>query len=263
MCDAGVNPSSPGHRPAGRPDRRGHAQRRGGAAHRRHAPRPACPPRPTATCPPSARPRASARAPWSRRSCSSRRSAGSASTTSTTSGATWASRRSTGYTLPAASTARQWLDRFHEPELLEGRPAQGSFIPMESAGLAGLRAVLVTAVRVLRRRGAGGRHGDPRRGRPPRGVLQGARRCGPTRASGASSRRSCRGRRPGSCSRTSSGTATCPRAWACGDWWTRRTPRCRRAGAWKVSVRSDSAAYEGDLLDHWAGGGGASRSART
>ena len=32
----------------------------------------------------------------------------------------------TGYTLPAASTARQWLDRFHEPELLAGRPAQGA-----------------------------------------------------------------------------------------------------------------------------------------
>ena len=53
----------------------------------------------------------------------------------------------TGYDLPAASTARQWLDRFHEPELLAARPAQGSFIPMESAGLAGLRAVLVTAIR--------------------------------------------------------------------------------------------------------------------
>ena len=53
----------------------------------------------------------------------------------------------TGYTLPAASTARQWLDRFHEPALLAERPAQGSFIPMESAGLAGLRAVLEQAVR--------------------------------------------------------------------------------------------------------------------
>jgi len=55
----------------------------------------------------------------------------------------------TGYTLPAASTAREWLDRFHKPELLAGRPAQGSFMPLGSAGLAGLRAVLVTAVRAL------------------------------------------------------------------------------------------------------------------
>jgi len=53
-----------------------------------------------------------------------------------------------GYTLPAASTARQRLGRtFHEPELLEGRPAQGAFIPMESAGLAGLRQVVAAAAR--------------------------------------------------------------------------------------------------------------------
>ena len=47
-----------------------------------------------------------------------------------------------GYQLPASSTARQWLDQFHEEELLEGRPAQGSFIPAESSRLAGLRSVL-------------------------------------------------------------------------------------------------------------------------
>jgi len=47
-----------------------------------------------------------------------------------------------GYDLPAAATARQWLDRFHEPERVAGRPAQGSFIPLESTGLAGLRAVV-------------------------------------------------------------------------------------------------------------------------
>jgi len=52
-----------------------------------------------------------------------------------------------GYTLPAASTARQYLDRFHEEALLAGRPAQGSFIPQESDGLAGLRAVLQHSVR--------------------------------------------------------------------------------------------------------------------
>jgi hypothetical protein len=47
-----------------------------------------------------------------------------------------------GYQLPAASTARQWLDLFHEDELLEGRPLQGSFIPQESPRLAALRAVV-------------------------------------------------------------------------------------------------------------------------
>src|SRR5439155_12372940 len=47
-----------------------------------------------------------------------------------------------GYDLTAASTARQWLDRFHAEDLLAGRPRQGSFIPAESAGLVGLRAVV-------------------------------------------------------------------------------------------------------------------------
>jgi hypothetical protein len=51
-----------------------------------------------------------------------------------------------GYDLPAAATARPWLDRFHEPERLEPRPAQGSFIPLESSWLAGLRAVVRHAV---------------------------------------------------------------------------------------------------------------------
>lgn len=51
-----------------------------------------------------------------------------------------------GYTLPAAATARQWLDRFHDEALLVGRPKQGSFIPAESDGLAGLRAVVQKTV---------------------------------------------------------------------------------------------------------------------
>ncbi len=46
-----------------------------------------------------------------------------------------------GYTPPAPETARQWLDRFHDEEVMAGRPAQGSFLPPESAGLTGLRAV--------------------------------------------------------------------------------------------------------------------------
>lgn len=44
-----------------------------------------------------------------------------------------------GYQIPAAETARQWLDKFHEEGLMFGRPQQGAFIPVESALLAGLR----------------------------------------------------------------------------------------------------------------------------
>jgi len=52
-----------------------------------------------------------------------------------------------GYPLPAAATARQWLDRFHEAALLADRPAQGSFIPAESRWLAGLGAVRDHSIR--------------------------------------------------------------------------------------------------------------------
>lgn len=51
-----------------------------------------------------------------------------------------------GYHLPAASTARQWLDRFHDPEVMAERPQQGSFIPRETDHLAGLQAVVQRTV---------------------------------------------------------------------------------------------------------------------
>lgn len=45
-----------------------------------------------------------------------------------------------GYMPPAPETARQWLDRFHDEAAMAGRPEQGSFLPPETSGLAGLRA---------------------------------------------------------------------------------------------------------------------------
>jgi len=44
-----------------------------------------------------------------------------------------------GYQIPAAETARQWLDKFHDEELMAGKSQQGAFIPLESASLTGLR----------------------------------------------------------------------------------------------------------------------------
>jgi hypothetical protein len=44
-----------------------------------------------------------------------------------------------GYRIPAPETARQWLDRFHDETLMQDKPLQGSFIPDESSGLSGLR----------------------------------------------------------------------------------------------------------------------------
>lgn len=44
-----------------------------------------------------------------------------------------------GYRPPAPETARQWLDGFHEEALMVGQPLQGSFIPAESRPLGGLK----------------------------------------------------------------------------------------------------------------------------
>jgi len=44
-----------------------------------------------------------------------------------------------GYTPPSPEAARQWLDKFHDESLMINKPQQGSFIPPESAGLAGLK----------------------------------------------------------------------------------------------------------------------------
>jgi hypothetical protein len=46
-----------------------------------------------------------------------------------------------GYTLPAPETARQWLDSFHAETLMLNKPLQGSFIPPESKPLIGLKEV--------------------------------------------------------------------------------------------------------------------------
>ena len=52
-----------------------------------------------------------------------------------------------GYALPAPSTVRGWLEQCHEAEAVAERPRQGSFIPRESARLAGLREVERQGVR--------------------------------------------------------------------------------------------------------------------
>jgi len=46
-----------------------------------------------------------------------------------------------GYRPPAPETARQWLDRFHDEGLMLGQPLQGSFLPAESKPLGGLKEV--------------------------------------------------------------------------------------------------------------------------
>jgi len=52
-----------------------------------------------------------------------------------------------GYELPAPSTARSFLNGFHDEALMAGRPAEVSFIPKESAGLEGLRKLVRASLR--------------------------------------------------------------------------------------------------------------------
>lgn len=52
-----------------------------------------------------------------------------------------------GYSLPAPETARQWLDRFHDEDLMKAQPLQGCFLPAETAPLAGLGEVSRHVVR--------------------------------------------------------------------------------------------------------------------
>jgi len=52
-----------------------------------------------------------------------------------------------GYQLPAPSTVRGWLEQFHDEAALADRPAQGSFIPEESKSLVGLGEVRNQTVR--------------------------------------------------------------------------------------------------------------------
>jgi Transposase DDE domain group 1 len=54
-----------------------------------------------------------------------------------------------GYQLPAPSTVRGWLELCHDEEALAERPQQGSFIPRESPRLAGLRAPTRQSVRAF------------------------------------------------------------------------------------------------------------------
>lgn len=160
----------------------------------------------------------------------------------------------TGYTLPAAPTARQWLDRFHEPELLADRPAQGSFIPLESAGLAGLRAVLVQAIRSFVA------------AVPVSDAVTldvDAHLVESSKSTALRTYEGFRGFQPALVSWAETGLVLAdqfrdgnvPASVGLGDLVDEAYAALPSGREWRVSVRSDSAAYEGDLLDHWDGRG--------
>jgi hypothetical protein len=156
-----------------------------------------------------------------------------------------------GYELPAAATARQWLDRFHDEGVCKGRPAQGSFIPPESAYLAGLRAVVRQTVRAY-----------VSAVRPGRAVTLDvdAHLVESSKSTALRSYAGFRGYQPLLVSWAQAGLAVADEfrdgnVPASSD--TRRVvdeafdALPPRADGWQVRVRSDSAAYEEKVLDHW------------
>ena len=59
-----------------------------------------------------------------------------------------------GHTPPVLETDRQWLDRSYDEAAMARWPEQGSFLPPEPSGLAGLRATnqrVVSAASTFRR----------------------------------------------------------------------------------------------------------------
>ena len=163
-----------------------------------------------------------------------------------------------GYDLPAASTARQWLDRsFHELAAVAGRPTQGSFIPPESAGLAGLRAVVQHSVRTYVAAVQPG---------PDVTLDVDAHLVESSKRSALPTYEGYRGYQPLLVAWAEAGLVLADefrdgnvpassRIKDLVDEAHASLPARADGQAWRVSVRSDSAAYDQAVLDHWAGRG--------
>jgi hypothetical protein len=161
-----------------------------------------------------------------------------------------------GYDLPAASTARQYLDRgFHDPAAVKDRPTQGSFLPPESAGLAGLREVVRHSVRTYV---AAVRPG------PAVTLDVDAHLVESSKRSALPTYEGFRGYQPLLVAWAESGLVLADefrdgnvpassRIKELVDEAFAALPARAVGDAWQVSVRSDSAAYDRTVLDHWNG----------
>ena len=158
-----------------------------------------------------------------------------------------------GYFLPSAPTARQWLDRFHEEELVAARPQQGSFIPPESRWLSGLRAVVRHTVRAY---AATQQPGSVVTLDVDAHLVESAKRTALPTYEGF------RGYQPLLVQWAETGLVLAD------QFRDGNVPASRNirelvdeaydslpAREWRVQVRSDSAAYEQAVLDHWDGRG--------
>lgn len=164
-----------------------------------------------------------------------------------------------GYSLPAASPARQRLDQFHDPAAVAGRPQQGSFIPAESVGLVGLRTVEEHSVRTycaavqpgpLVTLDVDAHLVEASKQRALR-TYEGFRGYQPLLVTWAETGLVLADEfRDGNVPASQRLKELVDTAFAA---LPHRAAACPDAGGdpWQVSVRSDSAAYEQDILDHW------------
>lgn len=158
-----------------------------------------------------------------------------------------------GYTLPAASTARQWLDRFHDEELVARRPAQGSFIPQESSWLAKLDAVVGHSIRTYIAAVQPG---------PEVTFDVDAHLVESSKVTALRTYEGFRGFQPMLVSwkeqhnlimadeQRDGNVPASVGIYRMVDRARDRLPQ--REGGWRIAVRADSAAYEYEALDHWA-----------
>lgn len=156
-----------------------------------------------------------------------------------------------GYQPPAPETSRQWLDRFHDEGLMAGRPAQGSFLPPESAGLAGLREVNQRTVRAYVQAAQPGRDVTldvdaqliETSKAEARYCYDGYKAYQPIEVSWAQTMLVLADEfRDGNVPASKDIARVVDEAFA-----------LLPPGEWRVKVRSDSAAYEQKVLDHWDG----------
>jgi hypothetical protein len=154
-----------------------------------------------------------------------------------------------GYRPPAVETARQYLDRFHDEKLLEDRPEQGAFVPMEPSGLAGLGVVNGQVIRnYVGVMGPGkdvtldvDAHLVQTSKREALVCYEGYPAYQPLLVSWAET---------GLVLADQFRDGNVPAGQGVGE-LVDRAYEALPAGEWQVKVRSDSAAYQWEVLDHW------------
>lgn len=156
-----------------------------------------------------------------------------------------------GYRLPAPETARQWLDTFHDESLLRERPLQGSFIPAESGPVAGLKELSRRIIRAYVENLKPGHHVTldvdaqliETNKADAKYCYEGYKAFQPAQVSWAETLLVL-----GDEFRDGNVPAGKDAARVVDEAFAMLPP-----GPWQVKVRSDSAAYEQGVLDHWEG----------